>query len=512
MIRIKLLLILTILCIGLPETTQAQTAYWAVPATYVRITPFSEVLYKATTYSEMVLVDGLGSTLSETKADSITNLTNGYALILTSSDGKYRIKGIVDHYGKVTPVTTELYAGYYAFFSEDKCPVYNKKGKYGFMDTHGKLVVPCDYVTVHPFKEGLASVGKAKGGFKGLMQKAANAISSDVKIDVGPSTYIDSKGVSISFQNEIGTPYVASSFKNGQAFVRNKEGKSFFIDRLGKILTMDPNVNLVFDDYFALVDDEANAERTNLPFPLSYNSAYSLFTEKGVLGYKKSGKVVVPAQFDEASLIYLNNGVVKLKGKYGLIGLDDSSVSCEVEEKDDDLEAVVTLPKVWENKIVNLVRISDGDRSTFVLTGSSSSRTLNVKVSNGQNVAYELESEGIIIWRSTDVKTDAAENLSRNNNATARKGFSISVPSNIKSNNKGVCNIVVRVTNNTGTAQDFNVSLSTGGSKSVRIASGRSGSVTLTAKVLKETSCIVKATCGAGTRTAKTLLKPLFVL
>jgi hypothetical protein len=93
-----------------------------------------------------------------------------------------------------------------------------------------------------------------------------------------------------------------------------------------------------------------------------------------------------------------------------------------------------------------------------------------------------------------------------------RAGISVSAPSVVKANNKGVCVVTVRVTNGSSSSQSILVSLSTGDSKKVSVGAGKTATVTLTATPVKDTKCTVKASCSAGTRTCMTTLKPMFVL
>lgn len=496
---------------------QAQTAYWTIQPTYQGISPFSQNLYKVRTYSNMSLVDKSGAVVANCTADSITNLTNGYALALISEGGKYRITGIIDQNGQVTPVREEVYAGDYPFFSEDKCAVYNKKGKYGFMNPGGAVVIPCTYVAVHPYREGLASVSKAKGSLMGLVTQAASMVSSDVKVQAGPSTYIDARGIAIKFQNEVGTPYVASSFKNGRALVQNKEGKTFMIDNLGKIVSMEPNVKFVFDDYFALVEEGGKAERANVAYPLPYDTSYSRFEQGGRYGFRRGGAVILPAQFEAAGSVYQHCVIVKTQGKYGMVGFTANTPYCNVRDDGGRLVVTASLPAVWDNKNISLYRIVNGsDRSSFVLNGNSGSRTLAVDVDDAVGTkVYELEGEQLVLWRSSDVVDEPEEEEVATPGRAAtgsRGGISVSAPSTVKANNKGICSVPVRVTNNSGSTLSITVTLSTGDSKSVTVGAGRSGSVTLTAKVMKDTKCTIRATSSAGSRTCTTTLKPFFVL
>lgn len=502
-------------------TAQAQSAYWTIKPNYQSITRFSPSLFKVKTYSSMGIWDGEGKTIVPVSVDSITYLTNGYALALTLSDGKYRVTSIIRQDGSRADVKDELYAGDYPFFSEDKCPVYNKKGKYGYMDPTGKVVIQCNYAAVHPFHEGLASVSKTKGGLAGAVSGLANtAISAvsknaDTKVAVGAAQYIDAKGVAIKLQKEIGDVELATSFKNGQAMVQNKNEKTFIIDKSGKIIRSANNVNFEFDDYFALVED-GNGEKANVPYNVNADHAYQKFMENGYYGFKTNGNNFIPAQFEYASDIADGYAVVKTDRSFGVIRISNTTINCNVSEYDDKLTVTATLPAEWDNKTVNVNRIVDGStRTSFAMSGNSGTRSLEVDITdNGGKKSYELECEKLIIWRSQE-KAIAEDNSSYDDDskkAVGKGGIAVSAPGPVKANAKGICAVTIRVTNRSTSAQTVSLTLSTGQKSSVKVAAGKSGSVTVNVPVLKETKCTITARCGAGSSSCTTTLKPYFVL
>ena len=58
------------------------------------------------------------------------------------------------------------------------------------MDTSGRLVIPCKYLSARPFNEGLASVCKGKGGLKGLVNSVVDMVGGNADA-IGQSLYID---------------------------------------------------------------------------------------------------------------------------------------------------------------------------------------------------------------------------------------------------------------------------------------------------------------------------------
>ena len=95
-------------------------------------------------------------------------------------------------------------------FSEGLAAVQNEYFKYGFIDTDGNEVIPCEYSTVSWFKEGLVAVSK--------------------KLENGKIAY--------AYINKSGAPITqfefedAKDFQNGIALVK-RNGKFGLIDKFG---------------------------------------------------------------------------------------------------------------------------------------------------------------------------------------------------------------------------------------------------------------------------------------
>ena len=120
---------------------------------------------------------------------------------------------------------------------------------------------------------------------------------------------------------------------------------------------------------------------------------------------------------------------------------------------------------------------------------------------------YEVELDGLTVWQK---KSGVAPGPIIDSGKGG--GITIKAPSSVKANSKGECSVTVRVTNNTGSTQNITVSLSVGGSKSIKLAAGKTGSVTIVAKVVRELKCTITAKCAGGSGTSSTTLKPSFVL
>lgn len=494
---LKTLIIAILFSLCYPFMGYAQTACWLLKPDFQCITPFGESYYKANTYSKMAVYDNNGNSIVE--ADSITYITNGYALALNVVNGRYRLISIIDKSGNVRHISDEYYVDEHHFFSEDLLGVCNKKGKYGYINPDGKLEIPCQYVAVHPFREGFASVSKPKKGLKGLIGSSSNK-----KSPVGSASYINHKGIELNIHSGKNLPILATSFKNGQGLVQMEDGNTFYVDTKGNRIGEGPNTReFELDDYYAY-SEEGEKPKVNLPFEPMYNTAYTISTEGSLKGYVANGIMMVPTQFQEAYGFASGFAIVKKNDKFGILKQLSGSVDFKVGEKGGKISASGSIPAEWDNSQAKFVRITNGtERLSFVMNGKDRRRmvTGDVPINDGEKI-YEVDVDGLVIWRQTGA---AVAHLPQGS-------ISIKAPSKISANTKGVCIVNVRVTNNSDSTQSIVVSLSTGGSKSIKLGAGKSGSVSITAKVSKETKCIVTAKSSLGNASCTTNLVPSFVL
>ena len=134
----KLQIALTAVCAFLTLSGTAQTVCWLSRPDFLSVMPFGNKLFKVSTYNYQAIVNGRGRIV--TTADSITFLTNGYALSLVHFNDRYLLKGIINREGSFTQFRGEYYATEKSFFSEDKCLVVNKKGKISYIDPVGNII------------------------------------------------------------------------------------------------------------------------------------------------------------------------------------------------------------------------------------------------------------------------------------------------------------------------------------------------------------------------------------
>ena len=485
-----------------PIIGHAQTARWLLQPKYQSILPYGESHYKANTFSSMSIYDTNGKKIIE--ADSITFITNGYALALAKVNGKYKLQAIIDKSVNVRTISEEYYVSDHHFFSEDMLGVSNKKGKFGYINPDGKVVIQCQYAAVHPFCEGLASVSKAPKGIKGLIGATKKGSAP-----LGPATYVDHKGTELDIRDGKNFPILATSFRNGQGLIQMEDGNSFYVNSMGKRISNGPNeTDLELDDYYALKSGNAKKSEVNIPFVPTYNSVYSIYSDGALKGYLAHGLMMVPSQFQEAYGFSSGYAIVKKDDKYGILQQINGSIDIKVSEKGGKISAKGLIPAEWDDHQAKFVRIVNGtERLSFAMSGMRSMRTVegDVLSSNGMKT-YEVDIDGLIIWRQSG--TD----ISDNGKTSDKGGIAVSAPAKVKANAKGECVINIRVTNRDDTAQTISVSLSTGGSKSIKLGAGKSGSVSITTKISKETKCSITAKSSRSNASCTTNLLPSFVL
>jgi len=123
--------------------------------------------------------------------------------------------------------------------------VKDKKGKYGFVDLTGKLIIPCQYDEAGFFKNGLAWVGK-----KGPYSYSSTYYG-----------YITKTGEEI-LPGELSK---VSDFSYGYAFVTDKNNKQYFINTKGEKQTLPRTYSEInqFKDGFALCKADATSKNEN---------------------------------------------------------------------------------------------------------------------------------------------------------------------------------------------------------------------------------------------------------
>lgn len=228
--RLSFLLSLLVLTGAMPSVLGAVTAKWLVEPVYDVARPLGEGMFLLKQRGKVGVIDGDGQWIIPMEVDSVTNFTEGLALIMVRTGDGMRIKSILRSDRSVIPMHEEYIASAYPFFSEGLLPVY-KKGKGGYIDSDGFEIVPFKFTNLHPFSEELAAVSKGKDLFsKGKALVGVDGAGKDKVF------YVNRQGKELKLAKNIGDIYFGSTFKDGEALVINKKNNYIIINSVGGVV------------------------------------------------------------------------------------------------------------------------------------------------------------------------------------------------------------------------------------------------------------------------------------
>ena len=244
------------------------------------------------------------------------------------------------------------------------------KGKYGFIDKTGKVVVPPQYQKAGEFREGLASLLTDTGyGYIDVSGRfvikpaygVAEDFSDGLAAVVGPGTqpgkrrrgYIDKTGKMVIDLGE-GDDYYTHSFSEGLA-VYYRDRQAGYIDKMGKIV-IEPRFDMAFPfseglaqvrigEKYGYIDKEGKmliepqfpqpsiADHIGRPHKTDHDNPFreglaSIETggERGWSVIDKTGKIVFTPDPGNYSPFRFSEGLLRYRAKYreGFLNLDGS--------------------------------------------------------------------------------------------------------------------------------------------------------------------------------------------
>jgi len=145
-------------------------------------------------------------------ADGMTwaKLKTGFVLVSTEGE-------IIPLEAGLTPV---------AGFCDGRLMVVNADGLYGYVNTAGELVIPCEWASAYPFSQGYAAV------MDGSITEREESDDPDIRYDVTNWLFIDKDGAPLNDQH-----YSAvRSFCNGRAAVCNKAYRWGYLNLQGQLV------------------------------------------------------------------------------------------------------------------------------------------------------------------------------------------------------------------------------------------------------------------------------------
>lgn len=296
----KRILLLLLVALFIVPAAQAQTVKWCIRPEYSHISYMCADLFKCVDgMGKMQLIDSNGKALlPNVDMDAVTDFEEGYAVVLKGN----RILGFIAE-GKTLdfePISGEYYATTYNFFSEGLLAVADSKGKIGYMNVQGEVVIPCKYVEARPFRQGFASVEIAKKKVYYINQQGKTA---------NPDSFHGGKLTKGSSFNEEGEAVVAN-YQN-YAVINTKM-------QVKRKIKYTSDLPVRACDY-AYSENGGDCRKANR-FEAEQDQRIETYSENGVYGYRwKDNGTTLPAQFGEASPWTKGRAIVSKDGKYGVL-------------------------------------------------------------------------------------------------------------------------------------------------------------------------------------------------
>lgn len=382
-------LLLLLLC-GVPML--AQTATWQARPEYdsVRIISDKMLLIEKDGHAGLCSYDG--TAIVECKYDIITQFKDNYALLI--EDGV--VKGNVSLSGKVKMFENSyLIDMNYPYYSEGLLPV-KENGRWGFINTDGKIIIDCKFRNALPFFKGLASVSDAEGNFMHIDKAGKISLLgsgfNDDDLKFATSFITDDKGKNISI-------VVNSKWKAYKRNINgNKDGsfelKDVVVDTKARTITSDETI-LYFDSAWRLSHYELKGERqkeyyhsdniSNDFTPLS--SGITAFTDTvGLIGLKSDNRIFIPGQFKTAIVLNKSYVLVSHNNLYGILKInDEETVNAGFENTEIRLNhhvgsritGKVFLPQSLNDKNCKIISIISKDGLDIVPEQNGSSFSFN---------------------------------------------------------------------------------------------------------------------------------------
>lgn len=339
---------LLILASVMPMAIQAQMAAWTIPPKYDNMEMVVD--------DAILLTDSAGVATVWSKEGqrlfSTEDHVNAYAedkAVISQPSGK--ITGYIDRRGRFTKLPESTIAYDYPCFSDGYLCVQSGRG-YGYLQAGSDQSDFLFFDRAYPFFQGYASYMSYKQpekkkdiyfNYHSTPDKKVIYEIGGKKFEFRDIQFLSSvapdgraiaviKGKVFWFDAATGTfsPMYGGGVedKKNQVTVEDKtletallsgDKNIHFFGRYGKNnpveFTFDPMLRpetVVIDDR-AIRFPAANAE------PYTYKSPLTIVTENGKKGLNHNGQKLIPAQFDDISLVYDDYALANFKGKWGLL-------------------------------------------------------------------------------------------------------------------------------------------------------------------------------------------------
>lgn len=401
---IKKLFCLTFFWVLFVPTASTQTIQWLVQPKYDTISHLNSSIFKCKIKGRVQLVDSKGQELISPLADSVTNYSDDLALVLDKSGNEFKIRGIVNVSGAFIKVDGEYFANKYSYFSEGLVSITGTSGKAGYLNSKGKLAIPCQYRIARPFIKGWASVEPDK------RQKQ--------------TVYINHQREPLKIKDfHNGKVIMGSSFNlSGEALVAYYGNDNAIINTKGEVVRkyeQKKDVVPIRSYDFAFDESGKSDIRNSIP-EISFDSEPSPFSSGQLMGYKKANQVVVPPQFSQAGKFTKGCAIVCQKDSFGIVKLVEGTFSGSFEGEDLLVAAgkaptyiySLVIPKSLNPYALQIMfDTGDGKMQSVSLQGNKYEFT--PFVDNNTDVCVmkmQVMSDGLLLW--TDSLEKSVKNVS----------------------------------------------------------------------------------------------------
>lgn len=523
-------IILTLSFLSTIASSIAQTPSWAIEPSYDKIAFYNDSLMlvqnsqyiglaSCITGKEVVNCTCIGS--------EITELKNGYALILFKTEKGKKLTGVIRQTTsglRCTPITKKEYYIHegYPFFSEDLLPVRNNDKKYGFINPSGKEIIGCKYIDVKPFREGYAAVTKKGGGFLGFTTKIVDKFTSIIdnntinQKDLGEVVYIDTNKKELKTK-QAGKLSYASSFSNGEALVYNKENSEFYaIGKNGNIIRVGkPKYDITEDEYGAI--QPAYAAQDTKKKPKAKDKGLEPYLDNGTYGFTKGGlHIILPAQFRKIEPF--ENGYSRVqttKNKWGVLTFDDGNITISEkkgnlssDKNEESITYTAHVSKSWKGETLNLIckSVEKGESCNVeaAVNDKLKAEFPEMIVPKGDKELTLIGKSGLVLWqgKANSPKSDS------NDDDNDEVKISISSRS-VKANAKNAASVTISVKNQTSETIDVYIA----GKKKGTLKAGSSKTYShYFAKIVKQETRSITVKAGNKERRFNVELRPYATL
>ena len=419
----------------------AQTFIWSMPPRdYSEINRITKGLYQFVENGKIGVVKPDGTIVVDAVCTEITPFYENQALLMSSENGKDKVIGTLSTSGDYCLFSKTYYPlSGQLFYSDGLLSVENEKGEKGYIDEKGYEVVGFNdhYTTIKPFSEGYASVFQNK-----------------------EYALIDKSGERQSMIIGIGKVRNGTNVYNGEAIIWDTEGNFYsFNAKTKKCKSVSKPKNTQID-YLYCFSELSKRDRT-IPYSQMSSGEIGISPTQinGKYGFLKDDKVLLPIQFESATLIEDRYTVVGTNGKCGILKYIESSDTFTISVHKSDVvynsgknaecSFSILTPDIYKERGVDVVVKEDMSSSPQDINCQGEIYTFKTNPkSSKQSYIVDIISDGMILASDTisytfKKKTQGLQMVISIKNTEADDNDKIWVYAEIKNPNDEVIKITV---------------------------------------------------------------------